>query len=305
MRERTLAARPLPALRSTSQAPPADDPGGPTLDLLKAPAQGVAAAGRLLKRLFRSFEGHLSMRLWNGDGLRLGRCAPGNGQPPFTLIIRNPGAISAMVLGFDRLRFAEAYFRGNVDIEGDFFCALGLKDHLDSIRLTWRDRLALLLPALRLQSLKRAWPGDVRGLAPAQGPAVNAHSRSENQAAVGFHDDVSRDGQLDTVSNILRAMERGGFEVADVESLRSHYAMTLRRWVARLEQHHEQALQHVDEATYRCWRLYMAACALEFESGEIGVYQLLATKRTTGLTALPLTRRHLYAEPTALEGQTT
>jgi cyclopropane-fatty-acyl-phospholipid synthase len=478
MRERTLAARPLPALRSTSQAPPADDPGGPTLDLLKAPAQGVAAAGSLLKRLFRSFEGHLSMRLWNGDGLRLGRCAPDDGQPPFTLIIRNPGAISAMVLGFDRLRFAEAYFRGNVDIEGDFFRALGLKDHLDSIRLTWRDRLALLLPALRLQSLKRAWPGDVRGLAPAQGLAVNAHSRTENRAAIGFHYDVSNafyalwldpemvyscayfetpdtdlaeaqqakldhicrklllqpgerlldigcgwgallihaathygvsahgitlsrqqlvlareriaqaglgslvtvelrdyrdlegedvydkvasvgmfehvglknlplyfatvrrvlkpqglflnhgithdvegwghtlstefinryifpDGQLDTVSNILRAMERGGFEVADVESLRSHYAMTLRRWVARLEQHHEQALQHVDEATYRCWRLYMAACALEFESGEIGVYQLLATKRTTGLTALPLTRRHLYAEPTALEGQTT
>jgi cyclopropane-fatty-acyl-phospholipid synthase len=107
------------------------------------------------------------------------------------------------------------------------------------------------------------------------------------------------------VSNILRAMERVGFEVADVESLRSHYAMTLRRWVARLEQHHEQALQHVDESTYRCWRLYMAACALEFESGEIGVYQLLATKRTTGLTALPLTRRHLYPTPTALEGQTT
>jgi cyclopropane-fatty-acyl-phospholipid synthase len=40
----------------------------------------------------------------------------------------------------------------------------------------------------------------------------------------------------------------------------------------------------------------MAACALEFESGEIGVYQLLASKRATGLAALPLTRRHLYGD---------
>ncbi|WP_237288537.1 hypothetical protein [Variovorax sp. PAMC 28711] len=39
----------------------------------------------------------------------------------------------------------------------------------------------------------------------------------------------------------------------------------------------------------------MAACALEFESGEIGVYQLLATRRDGGLNPLPLTRAHLYA----------
>ena len=100
-------------------------------------------------------------------------------------------------------------------------------------------------------------------------------------------------------------MEQAGFEIADVESLRRHYAMTLRRWVARLEQNHEQALKHVDESTYRCWRLYMAACALEFESGEIGVYQLLASKRTTGEAALPLTRRHLYSTTTHSEGQTS
>jgi hypothetical protein len=35
-----------------------------------------------------------------------------------------------------------------------------------------------------------------------------------------------------------------------------------------------------------------------FESGEIGVYQLPASKRTTGTPALPLTRRHLYSTTT-------
>ena len=38
----------------------------------------------------------------------------------------------------------------------------------------------------------------------------------------------------------------------------------------------------------------MAACALEFESGEIGVYQVLASKRSVGAARLPLTRDHLH-----------
>ena len=41
---------------------------------------------------------------------------------------------------------------------------------------------------------------------------------------------VFPDGQLDTVSNIQRIMERNRFEIADVEALRPHYAMTLRHW---------------------------------------------------------------------------
>ena len=104
------------------------------------------------------------------------------------------------------------------------------------------------------------------------------------------------DGQLDTVSNISRVMERTKFEIADCESLRAHYALTLRHWVALLEQNHAEVLETVNESTYRIWRLYLAASALEFEGGEPGIYQVLATKRSAGLTVLPLTRQHLYAE---------
>jgi cyclopropane-fatty-acyl-phospholipid synthase len=70
----------------------------------------------------------------------------------------------------------------------------------------------------------------------------------------------------------------------------------LRTWAARLERRHDEALDCVNEATFRVWRLYMAACALEFESGDVGIYQVLATKRGPGLRQLPLTRRHLYSE---------
>lgn len=105
---------------------------------------------------------------------------------------------------------------------------------------------------------------------------------------------VFRGGQLVTISNIRRVMERARFELVDVEALRHHRALMLRHWVSRLERHHTQVLQYVSESTYRVWRLHMAACALEFESGEIGGYQVLASKRDAGRTSLPLTRRHIY-----------
>ena len=107
---------------------------------------------------------------------------------------------------------------------------------------------------------------------------------------------VFPDGEFDCVSNIQLGMERAGFEIQDVEALRRHYALTLRHWVKRLEENREAALHEVDEATYRIWRLYMAACALEFEAGGTGIYQILASKLGADAT-LPMTRKDLYTTP--------
>lgn len=104
---------------------------------------------------------------------------------------------------------------------------------------------------------------------------------------------VFPDGEYDCVSNIQLGMERAGFEIQDVEALRRHYALTLRHWVQRLDARREAALREVDESTFRVWRLYMAACALAFEAGGTGVYQILASRRGAEV-ALPLTRRDLY-----------
>jgi cyclopropane-fatty-acyl-phospholipid synthase len=105
---------------------------------------------------------------------------------------------------------------------------------------------------------------------------------------------VFPDGELDLVSNVQRAMERSAFEILDVEALRPHYALTLRHWVRRLEDQRDAALRQVSEAVYRVWRLYMTASALAFESGEIGVYQILAARRAGGRFPVPLTRQDLY-----------
>ena len=108
---------------------------------------------------------------------------------------------------------------------------------------------------------------------------------------------VFPDGGLVPVSTSLRIAESVGFEVRDVESLREHYALTLRHWVRRLEAGHEQALQFVDEPTYRVWRLFMSGSAYGFTSGRLNVHQALLVKPgPKGRSGLPLTRVDLYTE---------
>ena len=78
--------------------------------------------------------------------------------------------------------------------------------------------------------------------------------------------------------DVVFAAERVGFEVVDMESLREHYAMTLRYWVDSLEQCGPEAMALVGNHTYRVWRLYMAASARAFSCAAINVIQTLLAK---------------------------
>jgi cyclopropane-fatty-acyl-phospholipid synthase len=428
--------------------------------------RGSELAADLLTRLFRRLPMNLTLRLWNDATVRVG-ADPGAQESPFALVFRTPEVVCSAVLGRDPLRLAEAYFRGDLDIEGDFFAALALKDHLLALQMSVGEQIGAAAAAMRLRALNAdRRPARIQWL-PSHGHSVKAHSKAENRDAIQFHYDVSNefyalwldramvyscayfetpdvgldaaqeaklehicrklslrpgenfldigcgwgalvihaaqrygvrahgvtlsprqlqvareriaqagledrvsvelrdyrdlqgesvydkvasigmfehvglknlpvyfstvhrllkphglflnhgithdsegwqkslstefinryvfpDGQLDNISNIQHAMERARFEIADVEALRPHYALTLRHWVAGLERNHARALQYVGEATYRVWRLYMAACALEFEAGDIGIYQVLAGKRVAGNLPLPLTRRYMY-----------
>lgn len=107
---------------------------------------------------------------------------------------------------------------------------------------------------------------------------------------------VFPDGELVPISHALSVAEETGFEVRDVESLREHYAETLRHWVRRLEAAESEVIAEVGEEKFRVWRLFMAASANGFASGRLNVYQALLSKRCAdGRCELPLTREDLYA----------
>jgi cyclopropane-fatty-acyl-phospholipid synthase len=107
---------------------------------------------------------------------------------------------------------------------------------------------------------------------------------------------VFPDGQLVPLQAVIGAAEGAGFETRDAESLREHYAITLRHWTSRLMANAERAIEIAGERTYRVWRLYMAASAHAFASGSINIVQTLLAKRDeNGEAGLPLTRNDLYA----------
>ncbi len=110
---------------------------------------------------------------------------------------------------------------------------------------------------------------------------------------------VFPDGQLVTLTQALEAAESQGFEARDVENLREHYELTLRKWVEGLQQHSETLLQHVSKVTYRIWLLYMAGSAAAFRRGDIAVYQVLLSRSDHGQSRLPLTREDWFSPMSA------
>ncbi|MEU6182645.1 class I SAM-dependent methyltransferase [Streptomyces coeruleorubidus] len=103
---------------------------------------------------------------------------------------------------------------------------------------------------------------------------------------------VFPDGELQPIGVTVAQLERAGFEVRDVESIREHYALTLRWWVARLEADWPRAIQLTSPGRARVWRLYMAASALAFERNRIGVNQVLAVRTPeSGESGMPLRAR--------------
>src|SRR5699024_3752385 len=87
-------------------------------------------------------------------------------------------------------------------------------------------------------------------------PARAAHGTQSTRRR-GAHTFIDRyvfpDGEILPLSVTVDALERGGFEVRDVESLREHYGLTLRAWVANLRTEWERAVEMVGPERARVW----------------------------------------------------
>jgi cyclopropane-fatty-acyl-phospholipid synthase len=110
---------------------------------------------------------------------------------------------------------------------------------------------------------------------------------------------VFPDAELHEVGTVVTDLHRVGFEVRHVESLREHYALTLRQWVRNLERSWDAAVREVGAGRARVWRLYLAGSALNFEANRIQVHQALAVRTDAGRAAVPL---RLRFEDTPLVG---
>jgi cyclopropane-fatty-acyl-phospholipid synthase len=82
------------------------------------------------------------------------------------------------------------------------------------------------------------------------------------------------------LSRILAALERAGLITEHIEGFPADYAQTLTYWLARLEDHLEDAVRVAGEQRVRVWRIYLRAARSGFRTGFTSVYQVRA--RPTG-----------------------
>ena len=98
-------------------------------------------------------------------------------------------------------------------------------------------------------------------------------------------------GYIPSLSEVASAIEGSGLRIGDIECLRLHYAMTLRRWFDRFSSKADMAADLRDERFVRMWRYYLAASEQTFRHGPQDVFQFQLCRRAD---AVPITRDYLY-----------
>ncbi|MFC1413857.1 class I SAM-dependent methyltransferase [Streptacidiphilus sp. N1-12] len=188
----------------------------------------------------------------------------------------------------DRLTVRLQDYREVDDGPYDAISSIGMAEHVGSeqFRRYGTTLYGLLAPGGRLLNHQIARRPNLPGEPYRISPFIAAY--------------VFPDGDLSPIGNTVSLLEEAGFEIRDVESLREHYAQTLRAWVDNLEQDWERAVKLSTLGRARVWRLYMAASALAFEENRIGVNQILAVRTgPEGDSGLPPTRAEWLTDPRA------
>jgi cyclopropane-fatty-acyl-phospholipid synthase len=88
----------------------------------------------------------------------------------------------------------------------------------------------------------------------------------------------------------LAASEKVRLIASDIETLRLHYARTIRAWYANCLAQREAIIALYDEKFFRMWTFYLAGAATVFEHGSMCNYQIQYIRSRR---ALPVTRDYL------------
>ncbi|HEU4527974.1 MAG TPA: class I SAM-dependent methyltransferase [Actinomycetota bacterium] len=186
----------------------------------------------------------------------------------------------------DRVEIRLQDYRDVRDGPFDAISSIGMFEHVGfrNLGLYFRRAYRLLRPEGRMLNHGISRPAVRRRRSGARPPVTRARLRRNS-----FVDRyVFPDGELHEVGAVVSTMQAAGFEVRHAESLREHYALTLRAWVRNLEDHWDEAVAEAGAPRARIWRLYMAASALNFEAGRTQVHQILAVRSPGGRSGMPL-----------------
>jgi len=95
---------------------------------------------------------------------------------------------------------------------------------------------------------------------------------------------------LPSLSQMCSSSEKVKMIVSDVETLRLHYAYTLRHWLDRATKARAKIEKMYDERFFRMWEFYLAGGIVMFEHGAACNYQMQYVRDRR---ALPITRDYM------------
>ena len=158
------------------------------LSSAEQPEAQVDLVRRVISLAFGPPEGRpFAVRYWTG--------AHEAGDPsrgsPFTLVIRDAAALRRALLPPSELALAEAFIRGDLDVDGDLESAGRLSDLL-RVNLSAPGRLATLA-ALVLRLPRADRPADPWAATRARRPWSPRHTRRRDAAAIHHHYDVGNE----------------------------------------------------------------------------------------------------------------
>jgi cyclopropane-fatty-acyl-phospholipid synthase len=219
------------------------------------------------------------------------------------LIIRAAAKYGCVATGVTLSRNQYEFARERIRAEGlEGRCEVRLQDYRDVPETGGYDRIASvgMFEHVGLKHLG-AYFRKVKSLLADDGVALNhgitaahADNRVVGMGVGKFIDKyVFPDGELPHISLVLSEMSQAGLEVADVESLRRHYARTCEHWAANIESNRAEAVRIAGEKRYRIWSIYLAGCAFGFARDWMNIYQVLAVKASR-TNPLPPTRDWIY-----------
>lgn len=100
-------------------------------------------------------------------------------------------------------------------------------------------------------------------------------------------------GYNPAASEVLRAIEHGGFAATDLEILRLHYAWTVAAWQQRFQERRTAIAARMGEPFCRMWEFYLAASEAAFRCGDLVVFQFQLAPWGANI---PVTRDYLYRD---------
>ena len=86
-------------------------------------------------------------------------------------------------------------------------------------------------------------------------------------------------GHIPALSETIKAVEKSGLLIKDIEILTIHYAETLKHWRQRFHANRDKVLKLYDERFFRMWDLYLAVSEISFRDGKLVNFQIQMVKQ--------------------------